>query len=70
MTSINGWFQKDKKFASTLKRVEDTDPVVTHHPQTCQGFRCHLEDVEPKKTMKHQVFNLFTLTFKSLNIKP
>ena len=49
---------------STLKMVEDPDHVVIHHPQTCQGCGCHLEDVEPEKTMKRQVFDLPTLNIQ------
>lgn len=34
---------------------------MTHSPQTCRGCGCHLEDVEPEKTIKRQVFDLPTL---------
>ena len=46
---------------STLKMVEDPDLVVTHHPQTCQGCGCCLENVEPQKTIRRQVFDLPSL---------
>ena len=41
--------------------VEDPDLVVTHHPQTCQGCGCCLENVEPQKTIRRQVFDLPSL---------
>ena len=34
---------------STLKMVKDPDHVVTHHPKTCRGCGCCLENVEPQK---------------------
>ena len=49
---------------STLNRVENPDLVVIHHPQTCQGCGCRLEDVKPEKTMKRQVFDLSSLNFQ------
>ena len=45
---------------STLKMVKDPDLVVTHHPKTCQGGCC-LENVEPQKTIRRQVFDLPSL---------
>ena len=49
---------------STLKMVEDPDLVVTHHPQTCQGCGCRLENVEPQKTIRRQVFDLSPLNIQ------
>ncbi|MFQ6895645.1 MAG: IS66 family transposase [Turicibacter sp.] len=49
---------------STLKMVEDPDLVVTHHPQTCQGCGCCLENVEPQKTIRRQVFDLSPLNIQ------
>ena len=46
---------------STLKMVKDPDLVVTHHPKTCQGCGCCLENVEPQKTIRRQVFDLPSL---------
>ena len=44
--------------------VQDPDHVVIHHPQTCQECGCRLEDVEPEKTIKRQVFDLSTLNIQ------
>lgn len=44
--------------------VQDPDHVVIHHPQTCQECGCRLEDVEPEKMMKRQVFDLSTLNIQ------
>ena len=41
--------------------VKDPDHVVTHHPKTCQGCGCCLENVEPQKTIRRQVFDLSRL---------
>jgi len=49
---------------STLKMVQNPDHVVIHHPQTCQECGCRLEDVEPEKTIKRQVFDLSTLNIQ------
>lgn len=49
---------------STLKMIDNPDHVVIHHPQTCQECGCRLEDVEPEKTMKRQVFDLSTLNIQ------
>ena len=49
---------------STLNRVENPDLVVIHHPQTCQGCGCRLEDVEPEKTIRRQVFDLSPLNIQ------
>ena len=46
---------------STLKMVKDPDLIVTHHPKICRGCGCCLENVEPQKTIRRQVFDLPSL---------
>ena len=49
---------------STLNRVVNLVFVVIHHPQICQGCGCRLEDVEPEKTIRRQVFDLSPLNIQ------